>query len=300
MRKKSPTIITHDGKFHADDVFAAAALLIFLKGGAKVVRTRDCSKIARGDYVVDVGDEYDAARNRFDHHRKEGAGARANGIPYAAFGLVWKKFGEDISESTEVAAAVGRSLVAPTDAEDNGILIYNSLAVVDGARPYEMSDAIRAFVPTWKEKEVSYGKRFMEAVSFARRIIEGEVALARAAAEGRKLVRKAYRDSRDKRLVILDGDYPWEETLARFPAPLFVVHPQENEWFVECVRDDPDEFVNRRDLPAPWSGLRDKSLAKASGVPDAVFCHRARFMAVARSREGALALAKLALAHTNN
>jgi len=48
------TIITHDGKFHADDVFAVAALLILNKD-AKVVRTRDSRVILGGDIVVDVG-----------------------------------------------------------------------------------------------------------------------------------------------------------------------------------------------------------------------------------------------------
>ncbi|MEK7088001.1 MAG: MYG1 family protein, partial [Patescibacteria group bacterium] len=41
--------------------------------------------------------------------------------------------------------------------------------------------------------------------------------------------------------------------------------------------------------------LRDAKLAEVTGVPDAVFAHRNRFMAVARSKEGAIALAKLAL-----
>jgi len=48
-------------------------------------------------------------------------------------------------------------------------------------------------------------------------------------------------------------------------------------------------------LPAEWAGLRDAELARVTGVADAVFCHRNRFMAVARTKEGAVALAKLAL-----
>jgi len=36
-------------------------------------------------------------------------------------------------------------------------------------------------------------------------------------------------------------------------------------------------------------------LAKVTGVPDATFCHNGRFLAVAKSKEGALKLAEIAL-----
>jgi len=48
-------------------------------------------------------------------------------------------------------------------------------------------------------------------------------------------------------------------------------------------------------LPSAWAGLRDAELQKVSGVEDAVFCHRALFTAVARSKEGAIKLAQIAL-----
>jgi uncharacterized UPF0160 family protein len=42
--------------------------------------------------------------------------------------------------------------------------------------------------------------------------------------------------------------------------------------------------------------LRDAELAAVTGVPDAVFCHNARFIAAAVSFEGALTMARQALA----
>ena len=48
------TIVTHDGSFHADDVFAVATLLKLFPD-ANVIRTRDTSVIERADVVVDVG-----------------------------------------------------------------------------------------------------------------------------------------------------------------------------------------------------------------------------------------------------
>ena len=66
-------------------------------------------------------------------------------------------------------------------------------------------------------------------------------------------------------------------------------------WEVEAVRDEAKSFVNRKNLPAAWAGLRGEELARVSGVPDAAFCHRGLFMALARSREGAITLAQKAL-----
>src|SRR5437764_1161911 len=95
------TIVAHNGNFHADDVFAVATVLLVLERSdfpawrqaiPKIIRTRDPKTIEKADFVVDVGGVYDAENNRFDHHQAGGAGTRANGIPYASFGLVWKKF----------------------------------------------------------------------------------------------------------------------------------------------------------------------------------------------------------------
>lgn len=290
-------IITHDGKFHADDCFAVAALLM-LEKGARVVRTRAIQKILTGDFVVDVGGVSDERANRFDHHQVGGAGKRPlkqgkSGIPYAAFGLVWKKFGKKLCGNIRTASRVEETLVIPIDANDNGIDL--SVPAFPGSAPYEISDVIRAFNPTWQEEDVLLNKRFTEAVFFAGKIIEREIKRAEAFVAGQKKVKAAYREARDKRLVVLDGDYSWKDALAQFPEPLYVVHPQNGTWRLYAVRDNPHRFENRKNLPKNWAGLRDKELAKATGVADAIFAHRNRFMAAAQSKEGAIALAKQAL-----
>ena len=72
---------THAGKFHADDVFATALLQII----------RPDIRITRGFVVPDDFDGivYDIGFGMFDHHQ-EPREYRANGIPYAAFGLLWR------------------------------------------------------------------------------------------------------------------------------------------------------------------------------------------------------------------
>ena len=98
-------IATHDGSFHADEVFAVAALGLW-DATAEVVRTRDPEALANADLRVDVGFRDDARAGDFDHHQRGFDAARANGVRYASFGLVWREFGVRIcDDDAEVATA---------------------------------------------------------------------------------------------------------------------------------------------------------------------------------------------------
>src|SRR3989344_2504806 len=102
MENLTKKLITHNGSFHTDDIFAAATLSVLLerKGETyEIIRTRDEEIIKTGDYVFDVGGIYDKEKNRFDHHQVGGAGKSESGIEYSSFGLVWEKFGEEFCNS---------------------------------------------------------------------------------------------------------------------------------------------------------------------------------------------------------
>ncbi len=290
-------IVTHNGNFHSDDVFAVAILQIALGGEAQieVVRTRDEAQFANADFLVDIGGEYDESKNRFDHHQTGGAGARQNGIPFASAGLVWKKYGEQICGSREVADAVDEKLILPIDANDNGVNIYSSNE--DGFLPYTIQDIMHVFRVSWKETGESNDERFFEMVPLAKKILERQVIAIRDSKEAEALVEKDYALAEDKRLVVLSGKYPWFDVLMSHPEPLFVVfyEPVNDFWKVNAVCDGSQVFKNRKNFPASWGGKRDKELADVTGVEDSLFCHSKLFLAVAKSKEGAIALAKIAL-----
>lgn len=294
MEPKKIRIITHSGTFHADELLAVATLELYFNGEKpyEVIRTRDPELWKTADYLLDVGMEYDPTRNRFDHHQKGGAGER-NGVPYSSFGLVWKHYGEAVSGSKEVADAIERRLCYPVDLGDNGIEPYTP--TYRGIHPYLLQYMVVAFRPTWKEGEI-HDVRFLEMVTFVKRILEREIKMERDKQEGMQLVHEIYRRAEDKEIIIMDGQYPWHEVLPQYSEPLYVVKPkhQSSDWEVECVREDIYRFANRKDLPQSWAGLTDGPLALASGVSDAVFCHNKRYVAVAHSRDGALRLAQLA------
>jgi uncharacterized UPF0160 family protein len=65
---------------------------------------------------------------------------------------------------------------------------------------------------------------------------------------------------------------------------------------VEAMPPEPGSFAQRLSLPEAWAGLEGQALAAVSGVADAVFVHVRRFVGAARSRAGAIEMARLALA----
>lgn len=288
-------IATHNSHFHLDDVFAVAALSLHIKQPLEIIRTRDISTIKSADYAVDVGTEYDERKNRFDHHQKGGAGIRTNGIPYASFGLVWKKYGNSICGSEDVARIIEKKIVESVDAEDNGIGIMSP--IIDEIYPYSYWNVISSLNPTWKEKNKNLNELFSKAVELSREILLREIERAHHFVEGRNFVEQAYDSAEDKRLIVLNDEYSWSDILINRAEPLFVVGPnfEEKQWRVLAVRTDVHSFENRKDLPKNWGGRQGEELALETGVPDATFCHRNLFIAAARSKEGAIKLAKIAI-----
>ncbi|HEY6888406.1 MAG TPA: MYG1 family protein, partial [Solirubrobacter sp.] len=230
------------------------------------------------------------------HHQRGGAGERANGIRFASFGLVWREFGAGLAGGEESAAAIDERLVQGVDANDTGQNI--STALFEGIRPMSVSGVIAGFNPPW-DVELSAAEEdalFAEAVSLATGILERELRGAKAYRHGLDLVRAAIERSADPRVVELDRKLPWHETVVTTaPEALYVVYPKSDGWGMQAVPRALGEFANRKDLPEAWAGLSDAELAAVTGVPDAMFAHTKRFYASARSREGILALAALAL-----
>jgi uncharacterized UPF0160 family protein len=288
-------VVTHPGGFHADDVFAIAALRM-AEGEVDILRTRDPDLQAAADVRIDVGGRSDPATGDFDHHQKGGAGQRPNGVRYASFGLVWAHYGPRLAGAEEAAAAIDERLVQGVDANDNGQTITEAL--VDGVQPMTVSGVIAALNPAWDEAltPAEEDARFEQAVGLATTILEREIAGAQAFGRARRLVLDAIARAADPRIVELDRNLPWRQTVVeRAPAALLVVYPKSDGWAMQAVPVNAGSFENRRDLPEHWAGLSGAELAAATGVTDAVFAHAARFYAAAGSRAGIIALARLAL-----
>ena len=193
---------THGGKFHADDVFATALLMI----------VRPDIKVTRGFVVPDGFDGivYDVGCGMFDHHQ-EPRESRPNGVPYAAFGLLWRVLGAQLVGAHQ-ARLLDENFVQPLDLNDN-TGEQNSLA-----------DAIGSFNPVWDSGEDS-DACFWRAVPFAKQVLENEIAAANAVNRADETVQNAYKNSRDG-IVVLPDYMPWKNGLYKTDA-LFVVYPSQ-------------------------------------------------------------------------
>jgi uncharacterized UPF0160 family protein len=291
---KKKILVTHNDRFHTDDIFATATLSILLNDNIKVIRTREEKWFEKGDYVYDVGGEYDTSRNRFDHHQKGGAGVRENGIPYAAFGLVWKTYGEKICGSKYIAEKIDQEWIQSIDAHDNGVDIFDLKN--KKVAPVTIENIFGLSRPTWKEDQ-DFDTAFYKLIKFAKEILTRKITKVRDEFEVESFIEAAYKDSEDKRIIILDRNYPWNDCIMKYGEPIYVIFPRKSNdtWMIGCVRKEKKTFDNRKSFPEAWAGLRDEELAKVTGVSDAIFCHNGRFLAVAKSKEGAIKLAQLAL-----
>ncbi len=195
-----------------------------------------------------------------------------------------------------MAQAIDEKIIFPIDANDNGVNIYSS-TVRENFLPYTLQDLIFIFRATWKENPAQNDAVFLDMVAFAKKILLREIEVNVHEKEARALVEKNYQDAEDKRIKVLNDKYPWMDVITKHPEPLFVIYPDpvNQAWRVKAVGEDTQVFIRRKDLPAAGGGKTGQELADITGVPDAVFCHKALFLAGAKSKEGALALAKLAL-----
>ncbi|MCB8876209.1 MYG1 family protein [Acidisoma silvae] len=307
-----PLLVTHSGKFHCDEVFAYGVLKLALGLTApgqdhRLVRTRDSKIIESGDIVWDVGTIFDPAVSRFDHHQR-GAPTRPDGTPYSAAGLIWQVYGvraiaallgpDAVPGMAEaIAGELDESVLRRIDELDNGVSTRGPLQD-DGL---SLGRLIGDFNPTWDSPSANGpgagDAAFLEATEFAagflRRRVDG--LRARHLADGRVLA--AHAAGEDPRILVLDQGMPWKNTVFSHDLPVIysVSQASNGNWMVDTMPPEKGSFAQRVPLPAAWAGLEPAALAAASGVPDAVFVHVRRFVASAKSRDGALTMARLAL-----
>ncbi|MBP0447571.1 MYG1 family protein [Roseomonas sp. SSH11] len=302
-----PVLATHSGGFHLDDAFAYAVLRLTLGLGEAgvdhvLVRTRDEAAIAAADIVWDVGAVFDPATRRFDHHQR-GAPVREDGTPFSAAGLIWREHGvaavrailpaEAAAMAAAITAEIDREVVRRIDEIDNGFGERG-----DGLG---LASLVGDFNPSWDSGAV--GNRaaedtaFREASALAESFLRRRVVAVRARLAADAVVLVAHARSADPRVLELDRKMPWEDPAFAHGLPvLYAVYPVPNgNWMIDSMPPEPGSFAQRMPLPEAWAGLRDTDLAAVSGVADAVFVHARRFVGAARSRAGALEMARKAM-----
>lgn len=272
IKKKDAKAFTHGGKFHADDVFSSALLLYI---NPEIV-------ISRGNKVPEDFDGivFDIGRGRYDHHQKDSR-VRENGVPYAAFGLLWEVLGKEIL-GEELAEKLDESFIQPLDINDNT------------GEKNELATLIGNFNPPWDAKGGS-DEAFFQAVSVAGMILENKFERYRGNARADQRVEQVLEEHNPKdRILVLPEFIPCQKALAETEIA-FVIFPSNRGGY--CIQPQKREYsMNYKcSFPSQWLGLEGEELVKETGLSSAVFCHKGGFLMTVGELEDAKAACKKAL-----
>lgn len=297
-------LVTHSGGFHADELLSTV-VLSRLFPNAKLVRSRDVDWIspAPGRVVYDVGRVYDAEAGIFDHHQRP-VPQREDGAPYSSFGLIWKHFGHGYlralgvpeADVDEIHHCFDREFVLPVDLLDNGAMEPSVAGPLAGMTLPVLLETLK---PVFDDRGPGADDRaFMDSLTVARAFVEAAVRGQAAKRRAEAMVMAAIAEAGASRVLELPMGMPFRGAIEAAGADhlLFVVHPRDSDWALNTIRKGSNTFESRADLPESWAGLTDSALEAASGVKGAKFCHNARFIAVADTREAVLEMARLAVA----
>lgn len=264
------TAFTHGGSFHADDVFSAALLRL----------CRPEIKILRGFVVPPDFDGlvFDIGGGRFDHHAKNSP-VRPNGVPYAAFGLLWRELGAELIGPAD-ARRFDESFVQPLDEDDNT------------GRGNQLANVIAAYNPRWDGDEQP-DDCFAAAVALATDILSHKLETIRSVQRAADEVNEALGKMK-RRIVRLSRFAPWKQQLIPSKAR-FVVYPSpRGGWAAQAVPASFGSPALKTPFPAHWAGAPEADLPGLSGIGTLRFCHAGRFLVTAGTEEDAVAACEAA------
>ncbi len=272
IKQKDACAFTHGGKFHADDVFSSA-LLLYINPEIS---------ISRGNKVPDdfTGIVFDIGRGEFDHHQKDSR-IRENGVPYAAFGLLWEALGDQIL-GEELAAKFDEAFVQPLDNNDNT------------GEKNELATLIGNFNPAWDAKGGS-DEAFFQAVSVAGMILENKFERYRGNERADKRVEEVIaKHDPSSRILVLPEFIPCQKALSETDIA-FVIFPSNRGGY--CIQPQKREYsMNYKcSFPAEWLGLEGEDLVNATGSSSAIFCHKGGFIMTVGEQDEAIKACERAL-----
>ena len=282
IKQKNASAFTHSGKFHADDVFSAA-LLLYLNPEITITRGNQVPENYEG-LVFDIG------RGQYDHHQKDSR-IRDNGVPYAAFGLLWEKLGPEIL-GEELALKFDESFVQPLDINDNT------------GEKNELATLIGNFNPGWDSKS-SNDEAFFQAVSVAGMILENKFERYLGNERADRRVEEVLTEhaaslasgdtpAENTNILILPEFIPCQKRLSETNIA-FVIFPSNRGGY--CIQPQKREYsMNYKcSFPEKWLGLENEELVQATGLFSAGFCHKGGFLMTAGTLEDAVAACKISL-----
>ena len=285
-------LITHDSKFHPDDIFSTVLLSKIIKNPV-LYRT---SNVPENTNAI----IYDVGFGKFDHHGPN-AKMRTEKIKYCSFGLLWDEYGKEYLKSItnsnidDLHKVIEEKLVMQINGIDNGV--FPTIIA-----EYELTDLdkiIDMFNPTWDE-EPNFDEAFLKALNIAEIIFDNVVRNEISKMKAKEIVLSKI-DTVENNILILDKYIPYNDAVFSSSNPKakdikVVILPSNRGGYcvkpITISKESKELLIN---FPKEYFGLHDEELQKISGIKTARFIHSTGFLGTAETLEDAILLAKKAL-----
>jgi len=286
---KKFTVVTHNGKFHPDELFAIAMLKKYFCEIENIIRTRDLSILSHAldsehFILVDVGLLDNPEKLAFDHHQgtldkfwtEERDGLST---PFSATGLVFDFLSKNGYIDIDQAGLdfIRKEWVVPIDAADNGVLHCEKLSVIFGFNREENND-----------------EQFLKALSLVETVFENIVHQAQQYSIGVQhtfdAVRNAHIEDHDgeKRIIVESTNKNIDVKLAMTINPNIDFFIMERESGIFGIKSAPLTIDNmysiKNKVPENFINLMDEGekqkLNKYALNGSVDFIHKAGFFSV--------------------
>lgn len=291
---KDAKFVTHDSKFHADDVFST----IFLEKVFKDItlyRAKEINASLYPDKII-----YDIGFGEFDHHQADSK-VRENKVKYCSFGKLFEKYGKDYLKSLNVKDIdyaydlFLHDFVMQIDAYDNGMFLPNP----NDYKVSSLSEVVEYLNPTWCE-EKSYNEAFYEAYQIFKVIFNRIEKRTLDYLKAKDMVEEKIEKS-GNHLLLLNEYLPYSKAVLdsknkKAEDIWFAIFPSNRGGYViHTIPKEKNSFEFRCPLKEEWGGKEQEELEKLTGVLGFRFCHKNLFIASCDTLDGAIKIANLAM-----
>ncbi|ADM11935.1 uncharacterized protein Eint_071760 [Encephalitozoon intestinalis ATCC 50506] len=296
-------LVTHDGKFHLDEVMATAVLLKIYPD-SEIIRTRNMSVMRSGDIVYDVGGTFNPETNRYDHHQEsfnETFSSKYK-IKLSSSGLIYKYYGEKLLEKYGVTKTdehfqrlleeIYATYFLSADAIDNGYEIFGEIVPRSLSHIVESFNVLNFSGGSNNEQD----RRFLEAVrfvsmdldNFMHTIINGWMPNYKYLSE---LISKVDGD------ILCVDRYCFIDVIPEIERKYkkdinFVLKKGESSVSILAVPKKRKHFESKIPLKKEWRGLSGGKLDAISGIEGCNFVHLSGFVGSNKTIEGAIEMCK--------
>lgn len=310
-------IIVHDGKFHADEIFATAILKLTNRWSPiqGLIRTRDSDLIASNvgqAYIIDVGGVFDPRFKQFDHHQRTFdeyycPRAKEKGVKMSSCGLVYQAFGAELfssvpngtSPTPEQLEEFYLRYIIEIDANDNGVNELEKDSKYHIKPSFVLPGIIGRLNGENVDNHEEQQRRFLQGVGVCELLltsaVENFLSKLTSRLEAESVCDRAEVFFESGYLVwVLDEQCDYQYDLKRRSEKLFPNH----KWVLTVLPRGTTGNHQIQTVSRPgekfsrWVDLLDPAESETLLGDDLIFVHANHFMGITKSREGAMKLAK--------